>query len=53
LLARKVEVRRLSRSLISISIIAFKLVDLRGALYILIIVVKGVFQACSCKKIKF
>jgi len=41
--ARKVEVRRLGRSLRSAFIAAPKSVDLRGALYALIIVTRGAF----------
>ena len=41
--AKKVEVRRLSRSLRSAFIAAPKSVDLKGALYTLIIVIGGAF----------
>ena len=41
--AKKVEVRRLSRSLRSAFITAPRSVDLRGALYALIIVTRGAF----------
>ena len=40
---RKVEVRRLSRRLRSAFIAAPKSVDLKGALYALIIVIRGAF----------
>ena len=43
MLARKVKVRRLSRSPRSAFIVALRLVDLRGVLYILIIVIRGAF----------
>lgn len=43
MLVRKVEVKRLSRSLISTSNTAFRFIDLGGVLYILIIVIRGVF----------
>ena len=52
MLTRKVKVRRLSRSPRSAFIAAPRLVDLRGALYALIIVIGGAFQACNCRKIK-
>ena len=50
---RKVEVRRLSRSLRKVFIAALGLVKLGGALYALIIVIKGAFWACNCRKIRF
>ena len=40
---RKVKVKRLSKSFRSVFIVAPRLVDLGGALYTLIIVIKGVF----------
>ena len=49
---KKVKVRRLSERLKSAFIAAFRSVDLRGALYALIIVIGGAFQACNCRKIR-